>query len=366
MKNIFLGACATLFLFSSCKEDPQGVTTEPPVARQAIIGVEGVNPNGISSIGVYDILNQSLNNNVYRKANLTTLGSGLSDIYVDEETKRFFAVLPSSEKMAVCDLNTFELIKNVSITEGVRKIKRVAENKYYLTSWDDAGILVKGGEGFNTYKIIPTAQAPTDMIQWENLVFVSNTGLLIKDNTVTILNADADTVIATLQVGENPTGMAIDLALNQLFILSAGELNSQNPTLSGLGSLWRYNLDSMRTAIDSGTSIQFDTVLYFNDNQIKPHHLAIDDEGRNLYYLSNAPTGDIMRMKLEANRVSETPMITGNFYGIKFDPTADELYGLNTPSSDIDGTGSFQIYAPDGSLKVSQRIGSKPKEVDFK
>jgi hypothetical protein len=366
MKNVFsLSLIVTLFFFSACNDDPEGVIDEPPVSRKAIIGVEGIVPNGISSLGEYDIAGQILNNNVYRKANLTTLGSGLTDLHADEVNQRLLAVLPSSEKLAVCNLNNYELEQVISIDQGARKILSIEGGKYYLTTWETDEILVFGPNNFGVINTIDAGNNPNDMLLFEDLLFVNNTGNFDIDSTVTIIRTTADTVIATLQVGVNPNGMAIDHKNNVLYILSAGKANVQNPTLNGVGSLWKYNLDSMRTAIDSGNTIQFDTVLYFNDNQLKPQRLVINSEGGNLYYLSNAPTGDIITMSTMAKRVSEVPALNGNFYNLEFDEVATELYGLRTPT-DIEGTGSVQIFSPDLSLKVSHKVGSKPREVEFK
>ncbi len=365
MKKLFPLCLSVLIGFTACDEDPEGMTSAPPAARKAIIGVEGIVPNGISSLGEYDIVNQTLNNNVYRKANLTTMGSGLSDLYADHEAGLLFAVMPASEKVAVCDLKTYELQQVIEVTDQARKIIRATPEKYYMTSWENNEVVVLGPNRFRVINRFEAGNKPDKMLLFEDLVFISNTGTFEIDSTITIVRATADTLIATLQVGVNPNGMAIDYENNMLYVLCAGKENAQNPIQSGIGSLWKYNLDSMRTAIDSGNTLQFDTVLYFNDNQLRPQHLVVDEEGGFLYYIDNFPTGNIMRMTTTARRVSETPAIMGNFYQLGFDQTEDELYGFNTPGS-IDATGSVQIFTPGGALKVSHKIGSRPREVEFK
>lgn len=366
MKKLFLFSLPLFALLACDANDPDNVVQEPPRERKAVIAVEGISPNGISWVGEYNITGQYLNNNVYQKANQAPLGFGLSDFLLDEEAGIGLFLMEGSEKIVVADLETYELIKTISNLPRIKSIIKVAPQTYYVTSWEENAIFMIKGKNFNVRGPELTGDGPLAMKQWNDLVFVANNGGDYLDSTVSIFRSTADTLVAVIRSGVRPNSMVIDQN-NYLWILASGEVNQIDPTASGPGTLVRYQLDSMKMAIDSGTTIMPDTAFVFNDNQLKPHSLVINKQGGGeLFYISNQPTGDILKMGLNDTRVGEGPYITGNYYSLGFDQVATELYGLNTPSSDINGNGSVEIFAPDGSLKNSFLIGPKPTSVAFK
>ncbi len=367
MKKLVFGLSALLSLNACTPDDDGGGTTEPaPVARQAIIGIEGTSPNGISSIASYSITNQQVENNLFRKANINPMGQQLSDIMIDRENNLLAIVLPGSEKIVYANLNDYTLKGSTNNLLRINKVAQTAFNRYYITSAENEGIYIVNPRSENVVGDIQIyGTNPTDIMVWEDLAFISFTGdPIIMDSTIAIMRTTEDTLVTKLNVGRYPNSMVVDRD-NNMYVLCAGDLNSANPALSGIGSLWKYNLDSMSMAIDSNFAIVPDTVLYFTDNQLKPRALTYDPNGHTLYYIGNSPTGDIFSMGASARRVSESPMVEGNFYNLAFDEVDQELYGLKTPN-DIEEIGDLQIFDPVGNLKGSQRIGVKPRDVAFR
>lgn len=367
MKKIIYFCGALLTVLTSCKPDDGGGEPPAPSPRKAVIGIQGQSINGISTVAEYDITNQTLDNNLYRKRNLQPIGSSMQDILIDEDTRLIYFVVPGSSEIVVANMDTYELIRNIRDVqgEGLRRMVKVGDYKYYVSSFDEDGVYVLKGQRNNVRDVIETGTDPEAMLVHENYVFVANTGGYGFDSTVTIINSLVDTVVTTLQVGIDPNSMVID-AENRLWIMCSGRFNTQNPLLSGIGSLYRYHLDSLKMAIDSNATIPLDTVFYFTDNQIRPTDLVIDQQGQKLYYLGGAPVGDLFSMNTYAPRVSETPAVTGDFYALSFDEEASDLYALQTGGFDYNENGRVIIYNPDMNEKNRFIIGVKPFKVAFK
>lgn len=368
MKRIALFALG-LLLVAACKDDDNNNTGTDPSALQnvALIGIEGTSPNGISSLAKYNITTQTVENNVFRKANINSMGSQLSDMILDKERNQLVLLLPGSNKIIYADANTFEIIKQIPDLMQIQKGAKVLDNLYYVSTPELPGVYVINANNGNIVEEIELLGRTnqTEISVWEDMAFICNTGdAITKDSTVSILRTTADTIVTTLMVGHSPNSMAIDED-NQLWILCGGDNNIGNPLLSGLGSLWKYNLDTMKMAIDSGWTISPDTVKYFTDNQLRPNSLVYDKGGDNFYYLNGMPTGDIVMTARNRNLLNEMTLIDGTFYAIDFDEKNLELYGMRVPS-DIETNGDLQVFDPVGSLKTSIRIGVKPKNVIFK
>jgi sugar lactone lactonase YvrE len=364
MRKVILSLLSLSLILGACKEDDKvAAPIESP--RRAIIGIEGVSPNGISSLAYYNIASQTVENNVFRKSNINPLGAQLNDMMIDEERGRLVLVVPGSDKLVFTSLNDLTLEKQHGNLMQIKNIAQTSADEYYISSWEIDGVYVLNANNGNVKKEVLTEGAgPTGILVHNDLAFITNTGAFLYDSTVTILRTSEDTIVTKLLVGGKPNSMVVD-AENNLWVLNGGKVDNLNPFASGVGSLFRYQLDTLTMAIDSGWVISPDTVMYFTDNLLKPHSLTINPEGNEIFYIGNSPTGSIFRMSTFANKVQESPLIMGNYYNLAFDETELELYAMRIPDNE-DQDGDLQIYNPAGNLKTSIKIGVKPKNVVFK
>ena len=368
MKKIAFALLALLVL-SSCKDDDDnnGGDSQSQSGARIFIGIEGTSPNGISSLATYNRVAQTVDNNVFRKANINPMGSQLSDVMYDEDQSQLVLLVPGSEKIIFIDANTYEIKRQVKDLMQVRSVAKVSDFLYYVSSPGLGGLYVinalKGN--IRAELEIDGITNPSAIEVYEDMAFIANSGdAITKDSTVTVMRTSTDTIITTLMVGHSPNSFVVDDE-NQLWILCSGEYDSGNPLLSGVASLWTYNLDTLKMAIDSSLAILPDTVRYFTDNQLRPNSMQLDDASDNLYFINNLPTGAITATNKNARTINEVPMIDDRFYGIAFDPANMELYGLRTPS-DIEQDGFLEVFDPLGNKNVSIRIGVKPTDVIFK
>jgi len=364
MKKVIFSLLGLGLLLVSCKKDDEVIAAavEP---RKAIIGIEGISPNGISSLAYYDVAAQLIENNVFRKANINPLGAQLNDMMIDENRGRLVLVVPGSDKIVFTNLADLKIEKQYGKFMQIKNIVQTSPNEYYISSWEFNGVYVVNANNGNVKKeVLVQGTGPTKMLVHEDLAFVCNTGAFLFDSTVTILRTTEDTIVANLSVGGKPNSMVID-SENNLWVLNGGKVDNMNPFASGLGSLYRYQLDSLIRDIDSNFAIVPDTVMYFTDNLLKPHSLTLNAEGNQLFYIGNSPTGSVFSMSTFAKRVEESPLIMGNYYALAFDELELELYAMRLPDN-TDQDGDVQVYSPAGNLKTSLKIGVKPKNVVFK
>lgn len=359
-----------LLVFSACKDDDEddGASSNlPPSQPEAIVGIEGTSPNGISSMAAYNMTNQTIENNVFRKANINPMGSQLSDILFDKLQNQLVLVLPGSNKIIFADADSYRVKRQIEDLMQIRKAAQVSDFRYYVTSPELPGFYIINALNGNIISEVEldAVTNPTEIKVFEDMAFICNTGdALVKDSTVSIIRTSEDTLITTINVGHAPNSIAFDQEDN-LWILCSGEFNASNPLLSGLGSLWKFNMDTLKMAIDSGFAISPDTVKYFSDNQLRPHNLIYDEQGLNFYYIGGQPTGPIIMTGILKKSITETPLVDDNYYRIVFEPLNSELYGMRTPA-DIESNGDLEVFDPVGNKKLSLTIGVKPVDVVFK
>lgn len=365
-RKALLALLSFSFIHLACEGPEEGGTPVEPQSHETIIGIEGVGLNGISSVAIFNNTTTGFENNLFRKANVSPLGARLSSILVDEELQQIAFVLPGSERVTFANLKDFKEIRRISNLPEIRSIEKVQPDKYYLSTWEFDGIHVINPLNHrvrNTF--ITDRRGPSAILAQDDLAFICNSGNFIDlDSMVTVVRNTEDTICTQLSVGINPNSMVIDQD-NQLWVLCAGLQDNQNPSASGVGSLWRFNVDTMRMAFDSGYAIAPDTVLYLTDNQLKPSQLTYSETLRTLYFLGGTERGHVYAYFTQLPSLVETPMIEGQFYGLRYDGETESLIALRTPQN-IEENGDFQIYAPNGALRQSIRVGVRPRHVAFR
>ena len=84
-----------------------------------------------------------------------------------------------------------------------------------------------------------------------------------------------------------------------------------------------------------------------------PKNLVVNDAGTMLYYLSS---GDVYSFNENLNRLSDTPIISENFYGLLY----HNGYLMGTDAVDYVQSGFSKMYSLDGNLIKSNNVGIIP------
>jgi YVTN family beta-propeller protein len=153
------------------------------------------------------------------------------------------------------------------------------------------------------------------MLYQDGRVYVLNSGITGPDSTMSVINTASDAVVMTVNVGDNPSGIAEDFEKN-IWILSAGRGIDGAPAPDDTrGRLVRYNI----------TKETIDRTLEFPTTGKHPTRLVSNNEGDRVYYLYD---GAIYRFILEYDQLDQQSFYRGdgNFYGLGYDPKIPALF----------------------------------------
>ncbi|WP_417602496.1 YncE family protein [Owenweeksia hongkongensis] len=330
MKTNILKICVlgALLSIGACKGDPKP-DPAPPSTTAVMIGNTGLTPQGSGTLTSYNPELQVPNNNAFQKANTYTMGPGLNSMLVDGD--KTFLVMSGNAEIVVVNTSNYKVIKRFTGFGTPRHIVKASSNKYYVTDWQDEGVHVLYYNQTSPSKFIYTGLGPERMIIKDDLLFVANSGGpgTIADSTVSIINTKVDTITTELQVAFKPNSMQLD-SRDQLWVLCAGFQDVIDPFASLPGELMSFDLsrDSLEYYPDS--IVHVDTLsLVLSDNQLRPHDLVINKEGKKLYFIDNenGDDGNIMVHDVKMPMLTQAPYIQGFFYSLGYDMVQEELYG---------------------------------------
>jgi YVTN family beta-propeller protein len=318
--------------FTSCEEDPE--STVEPITSSVLIANEGAFQGGTGSLIAYSTGSKTIEKNIFQKANFTSAGNVLNEVYVDGD--RTFLTMNVSGTVIMCNTSTMKVEARFEDLGSPRKVMHAEGDKYYATDWTSNVIHVLNAATKTVEGTIVTGVGPETMLKVGDQIFVTNGGGFAADNTVFIIDIDKDEVVDSIVTPDNPVGIVQDKN-DLLWILCAGLADFNNPGASTPATLLSYNLDSAWVE-DS---------LVFDDNTKKPLRLTIDGSGSTIYFLDDY-LGDLYKMSVTAESLPTAAFKTGSFYGLGYDQANDEIY-ISDPL-DFNSNGDVYRFSTDGSL----------------
>lgn len=136
------------------------------------------------------------------------------------------------------------------------------------------------------------------------------------DNTVSVIDTGADTVVATVPVGQDPWGVAV--GPNGSFVYTAD-------TATGTVSF-----------VDTSTN----TVVNTASVGVAPFGLAIDPSGSRLY-VGNNTSSTVSVVSTATAAVTSTIPITGGAFGVAAHPAGFKVYVANPAADQVSVIGTF-------------------------
>ncbi len=346
-----------LAAFVSCKPEPEPEPL-PPTTEAVIIGCEGLVAAGTATLASYDPKGKMLENNVFQKANSYILGNTINSMLVDGN--RLFLVLSGAGEIVVVDKMTYQVLRRITGLGAPRQIVKVAEDKYYISDWQQEGVHIYSYNTKSLYSLV-TGKGPENMLKYRNLLFVANGGDGNVDSNLTVINLEADTIMKQIKVGYNPNSLQVD-GSNKLWVLCSG-IQMQNTASSISGNLVSFNMnkESIFRNIDKLTIVDS---LVLADNQMRPVKLQKSRTGDVLYYLDNKTEANLMRFNVNASSLSTQPFISGSFYGVAVDSIEGDIY-LTDP---LDGISNGEVlrYNDNGAQEDFFKVGIMPGCFGFK
>lgn len=352
--GIVLGMCTLV----ACESD-RVIPPEEPPSRKILVVNKGQEINDFTTLTEFLIDDNVTNRNLYQKKNKNFIGSRANDVMVEDDAAYF--VLNSNNTIAITDPNTYELLDQIEELENPKYIQRIRPQIAYVSSWNKNGLYKINTSSGRILDIIRTGLAPGEITVYKDWVMVPNTGSVFTDSTVNIFSASTDTVVDTLYVGQRPNSIQIS-GEKVMFIMCAGLENPVDPAKSIPGSIWKYNLDSMKMALDSGRAIvPFDTI-FFADANLNPNSLKIDPDGRILYYMDQMENASVFAMDTSMASPPLTPFLQGSYEYLAYDEEHREIYLVNDDGA---ATGRVIRFDESGSVLSDFLSGTNPRGFGF-
>lgn len=300
---------------------------------------EGNFQYGNASLSFYDPATQTIENDIFLRANGMKLGDVAQSMTVFNQLG-WIAVNNSNVVFAI-DLTTFRERGRITGLSSPRYIHFVEPTKAYVTQlWDNRIAIINPQTMKVTGHItIPGMEAATgsteQMAAVGRYVYVACWSY---QREILKIDTQTDEIVDRLTIGFQPNSIATD-AYGRLWALTAGG-DGELPAL--------YRIDIGTFAVDA--------VFEFFP-EAEPSELTVSADGSRLYWINEG----VWTMDVGATRLPLRPIIRSRstlYYGLTIDPLTDEIYLAD--AIDFQQRGTIYRFTPDGSLIDSFEAGVTP------
>ena len=363
-KNIIYTSSIAAILLIGCKKpnDPKPTATPLPGANGFYVVNEGAFQGGNASLSFFDKTTQSMTNDYYFKLDSkNALGDQAQSMSIYKN--KGYVVVQNSNKVEVVDMTAFTTlgVLNIPATTSPRYFLGVNENTGYLTDWKTNSVLVINLTDKSVTASIAVGTGPDQMILTGNKVYVANKGGFGNDNKISVINPATNSVENIITVDDMPNSMVLDKD-NKLWVLCGGNKvygGAPNYTLdlalSSKGSLVKINL--------SNNTVE--QTMTFPSIDKSPSSLTINKDGNKLLYNYE---GKVFGQDITATILNRTPLINREFYGLSFDPSANQIIACFAPNYTSAGK-IIRYNFSDNTQAIaidSFTVGVNPSSIVFK
>jgi YVTN family beta-propeller protein len=347
---IFIAAISILpLLFMGCEKGDSGSVT-PDIEGIYIVN-EGIFGSSNGSITMLDPESGEKVDHYFKTQNGRSPGDVLQDLSF--AGSKAFIIANNSKKVEIVNKEDFSELDFIPELSYPRQFMAVTGEFGYLTNGSS-------GDGSNGHVLkinlkdhtitdsIEVGKGPESMMQLGDLVYVTNSGGHLADNTVSVIDSDNDKVIETIRVGDIPTDIEKDRDDN-LWVLckGLGAWQDNGPTNS---SLVKINTGSNET-----TSFDIGKITSYGN-----HLLAMSPKKDSLFYTG---AEGIYKMSIDAEQAPASPVINKTPYGVDVNPENGRIYCL---VSNFQSKGHAFRYDNSHTLIDSIQVGYGPNMVVFK
>jgi len=213
-----------------------------------------------------------------------------------------------------------------------------------VTDWGRNRVYRVNASSLQRTDSVDLDSGPEALVRHQNELWVTHSGAYGIDSVVSVLDAATFDVLATVEVGINPTS-AVKLG-SELYVLCSGYTDWSGGGGDRPASLVRVNL-----ATRSVTATY--PAAYPTDRPTK-----LQTDGQVLYWIRDGYTGDVLRMNLTDLDYPAFAWISGSAYGLFADPATRQLYVLD--AKDFQQTGEVRRYSAGGQLEATVPAGIVP------
>lgn len=348
--RLIAGLLFPVLVWISCREniDDNQINLK---TRGIYILNEGSFMAGTGDVSFFDPDSHRLTNNLFLAANGTPAGDILTDMLIADTLG--ILVVNNSNKIRVVNLNTFRLIKDISLTMP-RRIVKAGMSKAYISCWNGTLQILDLSTMTITRSVTMPEDYPEGLWVLNNKVFVAlSSGLdwgIVEGahRWVAVVDALSDSVIGKVRVGYNPVEMAYDENNNRLYVACSGSEYTVPKVHGGIYIIHPVNLQLMDSIIRKPADTGVDTLYVSN--------LWIDGP---YAYMINHFSGPITVFNIQTRIVSGT--IPGNFYNVAIDAYHEKILATT-----MSANGQLKIYNANLELHGTLNVGEFPNGIIFR
>lgn len=356
---LVLGLSLLTLGFSACKKDDKK-TDETPVTSKYANGAFILNEGSTSgaSVSFLDFSTDAISNDIFMDVNKRPVGKYLQSACVNGDN--LYLVANGSDKIEIVRKSDFV---SVGVIENLAQPRNmiVVNGKGYITQWGSDGLT--GGVSvvnLSTNQIIKTILAGKGcegLVNVNGKIWVANGGGFDCDSTISIIDPTTDVVSKTIRVSHNPLALKIDKNGN-VWALCAGivKYNIDYSAIIKETPSRLYKLSA--TSEDTVCSYQISTSFH-------PMRLDINKTKEILFYGidSKYTDGNIYSLNINDPAISNSPFISGYFYGFNVNLATGDFYTLEAP--DFTSAGILRKYTSAGTFAKQYTVGVGPNSIIF-
>jgi YVTN family beta-propeller protein len=353
MTNIFRTLCLfSLPFMMSCEKEPAGYPLISGFSHGIVITNEGTFTQNNGSVSFIDSRTDSIIPDLFQLANNRPLGDVVQSFGIADSLG--FIIANNSMKVEVVRLNDFTSVGLIQASYP-RYFHYAGNGKGYLTNGAFPGeVLVIDTRILQVVDTILVGAQPEHLLISNNRLFVAN-GKWGNDNTLSVIDISADSVIKTIEVGDGPTDL-VKSDNQSLWIICQGKVIYNNDWTQII-----EETDSRLVRINPVTLEKTADVI-----------IGTMGDGFNPYLIAAGPTNDIIYFT-EADGIhsfstqtltqSTVPLIPGFFYGMGVNPLNGNIFAMEAKG--YTSNGAVYIFTPGGTLVKSFDTGIGPNGVVF-
>ena len=258
-----------------------------------------------------------------------------------------WVVVNNSHVVFAIDPTTFKEVGRITGLTSPRYIHFVSDDKAYITQiWDNRIFIINPKRyevtGYIEVPDMTSEQGSTEqMVQLGKYLYVN---CWSHQNRLLKIDTETDKIVAELEVGIQPTSLALDCN-GKLWTVTDGGYEG-SPYGYEAPALYRIDLESF--TIEKQFSFRKGDA---------PSEVQINGRGDTLYWIND----DIWSMSVDADRVPVRPFLDSRgtiYYGLTVDPKSDEVYIAD--AVDYTQQGKIYRYSARGELLDEFYVGIIP------
>lgn len=303
-----------MLAFAGCMKWEYGLEEDFSAEGEGLFVINEGNFNyGNATLSYYNPITKSVENEIFYRANAMKLGDVAQSMTIHDG--KGWVVVNNSHVVFAIDLTTFREVGRITNLTSPRYIHFVSAEKAYVTQlWDNRIFIVNPKD----YSITGHIECPDmtiengsteQMVQWGDFVFVNCWSY---QNRILKIDTRTDKVVASLEVGIQPTSIVLD-RYGKLWTITDGGYE---------GSPYGYEAPALYRIDAESFSIEKEFRFSRGD---APSEVQINATGDSLYWIND----DIWQMPTDADRLPVKPFLpyAGTlYYGLTICPITGDVY----------------------------------------